>query len=478
MASTALPPVTAPALRRLASVESTPTTSTDISPIDSPRSSPSSTSLSSLASEDSPAPKQKLVDANGNSFAIPDYTIGDIHKAIPKHCFERSAATGLYYVGRDIALLAITFYLTNKYVTPENVPSKALRGVLWGLYTFVQGLFGTGLWVLAHECGHQSFSTSKVLNDTVGWFCHSALLVPYFSWKISHGKHHKSTGNMERDMVFVPSTREEYATRRGYLLHQLHELTEETPITTLYGLISQQLGGWPMYLIANVTGHNNHEKQREGRGKGKKNGLLTGVNHFNHGSPLFEAKDAHLILLSDLGVGITASILIWVGRTWGWSNVFVWYFLPYLWVNHWLVAITFLQHTDPTLPHYTATSWTYTRGAAATIDREFGFIGRHLFHGIIETHVLHHYVSTIPFYHADEATEAIKPVMGRHYRSDTRDGVWGFIKSMYYNFRACQWVEPLPGTSGENAGVLFFRNRNRLGMPPQALKEGEKIQTP
>jgi hypothetical protein len=27
------------------------------------------------------------------------------------------------------------------------------------------------------------------------------------------------------------------------------------------------------------------------------------------------------------------------------------YFVPYLWVNHWLVFITYLQHTDPKLPH-------------------------------------------------------------------------------------------------------------------------------
>lgn len=134
-----------------------------------------------------------------------------------------------------------------------------------------------------------------------------------------------------------------------------------------------------------------------------------------------------------------------------------------------LVAITFLQHTDPSLPHYTPTAWTYTRGAAATIDREFGFIGRQLFHGIIETHVLHHYISTIPFYHADEASEAIKPVMGRHYRSDTRGGSMGFLKSLWTSMRACQWVEPNEGATGENAGVWFYRNRNGNNLAPARI---------
>ena len=140
------------------------------------------------------------------------------------------------------------------------------------------------------------------------------------------------------------------------------------------------------------------------------------------------------------------------------------------------MAITFLQHTDPTLPHYTADSWTYTRGAAATIDREFGFIGRHLLHGIIETHVAHHYVSTIPFYNADEATVAIKKVMGTHYRSNVEGGALGFLKSMYTSARWCQWVEETEGAEG--SGVVFFRNGNGLGVPPskgkmQGLKKGE-----
>jgi omega-6 fatty acid desaturase (delta-12 desaturase) len=189
---------------------------------------------------------------------------------------------------------------------------------------------------LAHECGHQSFSPSKVLNDTTGWICHSALLVPYFSWKISHGKHHKATGHVERDMVFVPKSREEYAGRVGKLVHELGELTEETPIATFIHSLGQQLFGWPMYLFANVTGHNNHDRQPEGRGIGKKNGFFTGVNHFNPSSPLYEAKDAKLILLSDLGLAITISVLTVLCKTYGFSNMLVWYFLPYLWVNHWL----------------------------------------------------------------------------------------------------------------------------------------------
>ena len=112
---------------------------------------------------------------------------------------------------------------------------------LYAMYWFVTGLFATGVWVIAcvlyiiyhtslklpplfrHEAGHQSFSPSKRINNSVGWLFHSLLLVPYHSWRISvsstqfrpcilltmiqHARHHAATGHLTRDEVFVPRTR-------------------------------------------------------------------------------------------------------------------------------------------------------------------------------------------------------------------------------------------------------------------------------
>ena len=48
---------------------------------------------------------------------------------------------------------------------------------LWTLYGFWAGLFGTGIWVIGHECGHQAFSESKTINNTVGWILHTAYVI-------------------------------------------------------------------------------------------------------------------------------------------------------------------------------------------------------------------------------------------------------------------------------------------------------------
>lgn len=132
------------------------------------------------------------------------------------------------------------------------------------------------------------------------------------------------------------------------------------------------------------------------------------------------------------------------------------------------VAITFLQHTDASLPHYNNKTWTFARGATATIDRDLGFIDTHLFHDIIGTHVCHHLISTIPFYHAGEASKHIKKVMGKHYRADTETP---FMTAFWRNQRTCKFVEESKGMEG--SGIMFFRNLYGKGTAPKDLTGGK-----
>ena len=55
-------------------------------------------------------------------------------------------------------------------------------------------------------------------------------------------------------------------------------------------------------------------------------------------------------------------VLGFAARTFGTSNVALFYGGPYLWVNFWLVTITFLQHTHTDIPHYSEKEWNFVRG--------------------------------------------------------------------------------------------------------------------
>lgn len=63
--------------------------------------------------------------------------------------------------------------------------------------------------------------------------------------------------------------------------------------------------------------------------------------------------------------------------------MFLTMFIPRQLANHWVVLFVFLQHSDPTVPHYRGDQWTFLRGALATVDRPvMGRFGRFFFHNV------------------------------------------------------------------------------------------------
>jgi omega-6 fatty acid desaturase (delta-12 desaturase) len=82
-------------------------------------------------------------------------------------------------------------------------------------------------------------------------------------------------------------------------------------------------------------------------------------------------------------------------------------------------------------------------------------------------------VSTIPFYHAGEASVHIKRVMGQHYKADVKTPFW---TAFWKNQRTCKFVEETAGAEG--SGVYMYRNlNNRAGeTQPQRLAVGEKLE--
>jgi omega-3 fatty acid desaturase (delta-15 desaturase) len=82
--------------------------------------------------------------------------------------------------------------------------------LLWPAYWFAQGTMLWALFVIGHDCGHQSFSSSRTVNNLVGHLVHSFILVPYHGWRISHRTHHANHGHVERDESWYPMTESMY----------------------------------------------------------------------------------------------------------------------------------------------------------------------------------------------------------------------------------------------------------------------------
>jgi len=397
-----------------------------------------------LEAKMSPVPTERLQTKEA-VFTPPEYTMKDIYDAIPRHCLRSDTFLSLSYILRDFIFVATLMGLASQI---PLLPHPYLRFTAWATYAFTQGLVFTGLWEIAHEAGHGALSPYRWVNGVIGMVVHSLLLVPFYSWKITHATHHKSTNNLERDIAFVPDTKANYLAARadrseGFLM-KVWEVIEDTPFVTLVFLFFHQLIAWPIYLAIN----NFAIPRMAATPWWKRSHFYTGGD-----GPNFKPQDGKSILISDLGIAAMATVLWASVKYFGGWNVALFYFFPYVWTNHWILTITYLQHTDLKIPYYPSKSWSFLRGAASTVDRDFGFIGRVIFHGAIEGHVVHHHSSRIPFYHAAEATAAVRKVMGSHYQSDFETPyVWAFWK----NFRACRYVEETePGSN-----VFFFANSN------------------
>ncbi|RDW85092.1 hypothetical protein BP6252_02682 [Coleophoma cylindrospora] len=389
--------------------------------------------------------KETTILLETSEFTPPEYTMKQIHDAIPVHCFKPNTLLSFSYILRDFFYALVLGSIAVTQI--PKLESPTFRNLAWAAYAFCQGLVFTGLWELAHECGHGALSKKRWFNHSMGMLMHSFLFVPYHSWRFTHSHHHKSTNNLEQDIAFVPDLKKDYDAKRdarGSL--EWGDLIEDMPIVTLVWLFFHQLIAFPLYLTIN-------------------NFALSWIReapwwkrshfYFGPGGPLFKDANRNDIIISDLGIA-TAAFALWVAvHFFGAKNVMLLYGFPYLWTNHWILTITYLQHTSSALPYYSSPSWTFLRGAASTIDRDFGFIGRHLFHGAIETHVLHHHASRIPFYHAAEATAAMRQVMGTHYQSNFKTN---YLLAFWRNLRNCRYVVERK----EGSGIWFFDSVKEL----------------
>ena len=293
-----------------------------------------------------------------------------------------------------------------------RIPLSAAFLPLWLCYAGVTGTVAMGLWVLAHECGHGAFSDNRLLQDAVGYVLHSALLVPYFSWQRSHAMHHAHTNHIYKGETHVPSVidgREGHETPGG-----ANELALAARMgATLHGayqLFGHLTIGWPTYLLFGLT-------------SGSKWSEAGGIsNHFFPFRPfstvMWPGKWASKVLSSTAGVAAALGVLGWWAAKAGTGAVMALYGGPLLVINMWLITYTWLQHTDVDVPHLSAEAFSYMRGAFLTIDRPYPPLIDWLHHRIGTTHVAHHIDCTIPHYHAQEATAAIKRAFPKAYLFD------------------------------------------------------------
>jgi len=253
--------------------------------------------------------------------------------------------------------------------------------------------------------------------------------------------------SMERDENYVPRTRSDFKLPPSSLVsaRDYHEIFEDSPIYTLARMVIMQAFGLQIYFLTNTMGSRANP----------------GASHYLPSSPLFKPHERRGIIASDIGIGAMLAFLFWFARSHGFGDFVKLYFIPYLLTNHWIVMLTYLHHSDPTVPHYRGSEWSFLRGAISTVDRPFlGFIGRFFLHNVSHDHIAHHLFSSIPFYNQPQVTECIKKVLQDDYNYDSTNS----FRALYRSFTECCFIE-------DEGDIVFYKNRR--GEAARVLREAK-----
>ncbi|CAH0386922.1 unnamed protein product [Bemisia tabaci] len=292
----------------------------------------------------------------------PPFTLGDVKRAIPPHCFKRSVLRSFSYILYDVTAIALLYHVTSYYALLPLPLSSPTRGT-----TPTQPPWSA-----------TKSSCRKKRLDVTWW-----------------------------------------------------DRVTDNPPGRILRLTLTLLLGLTMYLTFNSAGRP-YERF---------------ASHFDPDSPIYSRSKRVWIFLSDVGIAVVCYGLYHLALSRGVAWLACYYFCPLAVTNAFVVTVTLLQHTHPSLPHYSSVEWDWLRGALSTVDRDYGVLN-HIFHHINDTHIAHHLFSTMPHYHAQEATAAIKPVLGEYYQFDDTP----VLKSLYREMKECVFVEP----EGEKKGVYWF----------------------
>lgn len=322
------------------------------------------------------------------------HTVRDLHKAIPPECLERSVPRQLWGIVANLLGMTVSWWLL------AINPFWWLLPPLW----FLAGTTAWGLMVIAHECGHGSFSKNRRLNHFFGNLLMAPFLYPFHSWRLLHHHHHTNTNSIERDIDWRPMPVAVYL-----------RLPTRQRIT--YRLIRT----WAWWA-------------------GTLHQLFTQAIDLNH--PVFAKDREKAYVKFSIGCVLAFSVvffplMIYYTGIWG---VVKYWVMPWLVSYGWFSITTFMHHTHPKVPFLDRRKWSpVSSNICMTVycrfPRWMEFFGHD-----INVHVPHHVAPALPYFHLRKAHVALKerfPDQVREIRFTFRD--------LWHRMSQCQLYDKKTG---------------------------------
>eukprot|EP01038_Epipyxis_sp_PR26KG_P015855 gene15855-21484_t len=338
-----------------------------------------------------PLHPQPFEDSSTASSAADALQLNNIIKALPEKVFQKSLLKSVFYMIFDYAMwggsfLAIFSLVNSPFWGQMAFWQQALASLT---YWNISGFFMWCIFVVGHDCGHTTFSDNKLVNDVCGHITHGSLLVPFYTWQLTHRRHHMFHNHVDKDYSYMWFTPD----KEQLPEFKFHGLFEKAPILKFL----LPFYGWPLYLFGSPDG--NHflpvsDEQRMWKG-----------------TPKVEKRKS--LISAAVVASFATAIYFACGQNL--MNMLFYYIAPNIIFGWWLVCVTYLQHHSPTTVVYDEKDWQYVESAFETVDRKFGFGIDTLSHHITDGHVIHHlFFTKIPHYNLKEATKALKTYLSNN----------------------------------------------------------------
>jgi acyl-lipid omega-6 desaturase (Delta-12 desaturase) len=287
----------------------------------------------------------------------------DIIRSIPKEYFLKDARKAWTKVVVNTALVALGYW--SLAVAPIY-----LLPLCW-IFT---GTALTGFFVIAHDCGHRSFSNRRWVNDLVGHIALLPILYPFHSWRHLHDKHHKHTNKMDVDNAWQPLR---------------PELYDELPTIerVVYRAMRERLwfiGSIFHWALIHFK-RSNYRNEQQWKDAQFSNAVVIIAGAI--GLPLLVAM-----------TGVTGLINFWL--------------MPWMVYHFWMSTFTIVHHTLPNIPFQEPENWNEAESQLfGTVHCDYPRWVEFMCHDI-NVHIPHHISTAIPSYNLRK--------VHRHFQ-----GIWG-----------------------------------------------------
>ncbi|WCL48401.1 fatty acid desaturase [Leptospira sp. GIMC2001] len=301
-----------------------------------------------------------------------DPTLSEIKKFLNPKLFEPNLNKAIIYIISGVIqfIVGIGFLY---YIYQARI--YWLYPIGW----FIGGTVFTSLFVLAHDCAHESFFKTKFWNSFWGHILFLPTFYPHHAWRYTHAAHHQNTNLLKTsttdvyfDNAWIPFTTKEYI-----------DLRKQSKIYAVIFKITRVL--LPIgSLIHNILFHYQ-------------------INKYQNSHKPKVLFSYWILGLFFLSVAATSYLL-----TESFYPVLHFWIIPALCFQFWMSLYTYLHHTSPDIKIYKENDWNQYRGQIVSTRNCYMPAWLSSLHFHIDIHIPHHLNIRIPSYNLVQAQKELK----------------------------------------------------------------------